>query len=380
MLLGIHLTLLIGPSVPVPAPTQIMEALESVQVIHKDEGRSGFQITFRTGRSGPADLLDYPLLLGPLLKPFSRVIIVVTFNVRPRVLMDGIITNQQLSPGAEPGAGKLAVTGEDVSVMMDLQKKRAEHPAQDETMIAYKLIASYARYGLIPDVTPPRIIDPPIPVERVPVQQETDLEYLKEIAGRHGYTFYIDPGPVPFTNTACWGPPKRMGIPQRAISVNMGPQTNVDSISFQYNALTPTIVDDTIQDRRTNQSMPVRTFVSMRPPLVSQPAQTFSLPNVRSSLLENQGAMDFTQAMTRAQGIIDKSVDNVVSATGELDALRYGEILQPRRLVGLRGVGYSYDGLYYVKSVFHMISQGQYKQNFSLTREGAGALTPMVIP
>ena len=66
--------------------------------------------------------------------------------------------------------------------------------------------------------------------------------------------------------------------------------------------------------------------------------------------------------------------------TGELDALEYGDILRARGLVGLRGVGFSYDGNYYVKSVSHQISKGQYKQRFTLTREGTGSLTPLVVP
>jgi hypothetical protein len=371
---------MMGPTVPVPVPPNVADALESVHVTHNDEGRSGFQLTFQIGRAGPGDIVDYSLLLSPLLRPFSRVVLIVTFNVRPRVLMDGIITNQQLAPGSEPGAAKVTVTGEDVSVMMDMEKKRAEYPAQDETMIALRLIAGYARFGLIPMIIPPQVIDPPIPVERVPVQQDTDLEYLNRMAARHGYTFYINPGPAPLTNTAYWGPPQRLGVPQRALSVNMGPQTNVDSINFQYNALAPAIVSDSVQDRRTNQRVPVRTFISTRPPLVSQPALPFNLPNVRTSLLENQGALDVMQAMSRAQALTDKSVDAVATASGELDALRYGDILQPRGLVGLRGAGYNHDGFYYVKSVTHTISKGQYKQRFSLTREGQGALAPMVIP
>jgi hypothetical protein len=92
MLLGVNLTLLIGPTVAVPAPLMLMQALQRVEVTHTDEGQSGFQITFQVGRSGPFDLLDYPLLGNPLLRPFNRVILIVTFNAIPRVLMDGIIT------------------------------------------------------------------------------------------------------------------------------------------------------------------------------------------------------------------------------------------------------------------------------------------------
>jgi hypothetical protein len=373
--------MLIGPTVPVPAPVPLTEALQSVEVTHKDEGRSGFQITFQIGRSGPQDLVDYPLLLNPLLRPFSRVVLVVTFNAVPRVLMDGMITNQQLSPGAEPGAATLTITGEDVSVMMDLEKKQAEHPAQDETLIAMKILLSYLQYFLSPPtVIPPITIDPPIPIERTPVQQGTDLEYLNQMAGRHGYVFFVEPGPLPLTNRVYWGPPPRLGVPQPALSVNMGPETNVESINFQYNALAPTTVSGEVQDRLTNQTLPVRTFVSLRPPLVSQPALPFNLPNVRVSLLENANGLNYLQAFARAQATTDKSMDAVVSASGELDALRYGTMLKPRGLVGLRGAGYSNDGFYYVKSVTHTLKKGQYTQRFSLTREGVGALSPVVMP
>jgi hypothetical protein len=382
VLLGVNLNLLIGPTVAVPATPDISEAVQSVSVNHNDEGRSGFQIVLRVGRAGPTDLLDYRLMLNPLLRPFNRVILTVLFGAMPRVLMDGVITNQQFAPGNQPGAATLTLTGEDVSVMMDLQKKRADHPAQSEPLIALKIIGSYARYGLAPIVIPPASVDQPIPTERTPVQQGTDLEHLKNMAQRFGHVFYVEPGPVPGTNLAYWGPPKRSAFPQRALSVNVGPETNVESISFTNNAMAPTIVVDEVQDRLTNQKMPVFTFMGTRmPPLAAMPALPFNLPNVRTSLLEQGGGgLNIMQAFARAQGVTDKSLDGVVTAQGELDALRYGGVLQPRGVVGLRGAGYTHDGFYYVKSVSHSISKGQYKQRFSLTREGTGSTTPAVIP
>lgn len=379
MLLGIHLTLLIGPSVPVPANPMLLETLQSLRVTHDDTGRSGFQITFRAGRAGPADMFDYPLQSDSSLKVFNRIVVVVTFNVIPRVLMDGVITDQQLNPGTEPGTGTLTVTGEDVSVMMDMEERSAEHPAQDETVIANKIILTYAQYGLIPMVIPPPSLDIPIPVERTPVQQGTDLQYLREMASRYGYVFYIKPGPAPLTNIAYWGPPERMGIPQRALSVNMGPNSNVEDISFRNNALGPALMAGNVQDRQTNQTMPVRTFAGTRPPLSSQPAYLANQPNVRTRQFRQSG-LNTMQSYARAQGQTDASMDDVLTATGNLNSLRYGNILQPRGLVGLRGVGYNHDGLYYVKQVTHDIQKEQYKQNFTLTREGKGALTPMVIP
>jgi hypothetical protein len=382
MLLGLHLQMMIGPTIAVPATPDLTEALHSIQVTHNDEGRSGFQLTFQVSRGGPADLLDYALLANPLLRPFNRVVLTAVFNVVPRVLMDGIITHRQLTPGDAPGTATLTVTGEDVSVMMDLKKVRAAHPAQPEPVIALKLIGTYAQYGLIPMVIPPVALDVPIPLERVPVQQGSDLEYLNEMARRFGHTFFVIPGPAPMTNIAYWGPPPRIGILQRALSVNLGSETNVASINFQYNALAPTIVSDLVQDRTLNVTLPVLTFVSTRPPLVPMPALPFQLPNVRTALLagDSGGGLSIAQAYARAQALTDRSVDNVLTAQGELDTLRYGDMLIPRALVGLRGGGFTHDGIYYVKSVTHTISRGQYKQRFTLTREGDGSLVPAVIP
>lgn len=375
--LGTPLTLWIGPTVPVPPPPPMLEALESIRVTTSDSGRSGFQITFRAGR-GATDLMDYDLLSNPLLRPFSRVLITVTFSGLPDVLMDGIITNQQLSPGQEPGTSTLTVTGEDVSVMMDLEEKSEEHPAQPEMLIALKIIESYAQYELIPVVFPPPSIDVPLPTERTPTQQGTDLQYLQQMAQRFAYVFYVTPGPVPLTNTAYWGPPVRVGIPQKALSVNLGPYTNVSSVNFQHNGLAPTFVSGKVQDRKLNTEVPIETFVSTRIPLSRQPAW-LTLPRVHIRQIREAG-LDTVQAYARAQAQTDSSMEEVVTATGELDALRYEALLKPRGLVGLRGAGDSYSGFYYVKQVSHNITKGSYKQSFTLTREGTGALSPVVVP
>ena len=47
-------------------------------------------------------------------------------------------------------------------------------------------------------------------------------------------------------------------------------------------------------------------------------------------------------------------------------------MLKARGLVGVRGAGPAFDGLYYVKSVTHSIKRGEYKQSFTLTRERPG--------
>ena len=69
---------------------------------------------------------------------------------------------------------------------------------------------------------------------------------------------------------------------------------------------------------------------------------------------------------------------DTVTASGSLNVLRYGRILKARGLVGVRGAGMAFDGLYYVKSVTHSIKRGDYKQNFTLGRNGLISIFPRV--
>jgi len=69
-----------------------------------------------------------------------------------------------------------------------------------------------------------------------------------------------------------------------------------------------------------------------------------------------------------------------VTCEGSLDVTRYGGVLSARKLVGVRGAGYAFDGLYYVKSVTHKIKRGEYKQDFTLTRNGLVSTVQTVSP
>ena len=377
-LLGIRLTVLAGATLPVPLPKALTESIASVEVTHSDEARSGFQIVFQVGRDR-TNYLDFPHLQNNQLKPFARVILMVTLGLIPQVIMDGIVTNQQLSPSNDPGGSTLTITGEDVSVMMDREEKNVEHPAQPENIIATKIIGQYAQYGLIPQVIPPPSLDAPPPTERIPTQQVTDLSYLQDLARRYNYVFYVSPGPLPGSNTAYWGPLIRQGVPQPALSYNLGSHSNIESLDFQNDALSATAVTGQVQDRLTNLTLPVVSLASLLPALSGNPPDLSSLLTVGRQTFRANG-QNVVQAYAQAQAQADASTRDVVTAEGELNALRYGGVLQARSLVGLRGVGLSYSGNYYVKKVTHAITNETYKQRFTLAREGNGAAASLVRP
>ena len=137
----------------------------------------------------------------------------------------------------------------------------------------------------------------------------------------------------------------------------MGSETNITSINFQYSALKPTSISGSVQDRNTNLKVPIVIPGSSRSFLSSGPAILANRPNVRIKRFRASG-LNALQAYMKAQAQTDESMD-LLTASGEIDALRYGDMLRARKLIGLRGSGQAHDGLYYVKSVTHKIKRGE---------------------
>ena len=184
MLKGVHLTLMIGPAVPVPAPQSVMDALLNVQVT-SGKAKAGFQLTFAVSKKSP--LLTSMLPAGYFDPIITRVIIVVTLGGFPNVIMDGMVTRQELAPSSEPGQSTLTITGEDLSVLMDVvELPFLRYPAMPDIGKVYLILAKYAAFGIVPLAIPPFITDVPIPTKKIDCHEGTDLHYLKKLAHSHG--------------------------------------------------------------------------------------------------------------------------------------------------------------------------------------------------
>lgn len=373
MLKGINLTLMIGPAVPIPVPREVVDALTSVRVTNGSGKRSGFELTFDLSNDSP--LQTAFLLSSGSLPPVMRVVIVVTINGTPEVIMDGVITNHQISPGSDPRHSLLTLTGEDLSALMDwLDLSGIPYPCLPPEGRVLAMLAKYAFLGVIPGIVPSVLIDIPIPVERIPEQRGTDLTYINYLADLVGYVFYIDPGPQPGMCVAYWGPEIKFGVPQPALNVQMDAHTNVESMSFRFDkekAVLPIVV---IQNQATKVPIPIPIppITPLNPPLGA--VQPF--PN-RIEWITETAKYNPIQGALIGLAKASRSADTV-SASGSLDVLRYGRLLKARKLVGVRGVGLAFDGLYYVNSVTHSIKRGEYKQSFELSRNGLISITPKV--
>lgn len=371
---GIQLTLMIGPVFGIPVSRDILEALTSIKVdTHAGDTQSGFELNFALDKRSPLHTLF--LVTGGAGIPLVRVVIVATVNGTPDVLIDGVMTHHQVEPGTGGAPSTLKVQGKDLSsVMSYIDFSGIPYPAMPLFARAALVIAKYAWLGLVPKVIPAIVEDIPIPVDRIPRHRGTDFDYVSLLARRAGYVFYMEPGPAPGVSFAYWGPEIRVGVPQPALNVDMDAHTNVDSISFSFDKEKKEMPVVFIQEpiSKAPIGIPIPDISPLNPPLAAVPP----LPP-KLTFLDDTAQMSIPQALMTGLAYAAQHSD-AVTANGSLDVLRYGRILKSRQLVGLRGVGAAFDGLYYVSSVTSELKRGEFKQNFTLARNGVISTLPTV--
>jgi hypothetical protein len=367
--LGVRLLVWLGGTVPTPPDPGVLAGLTRVRVTNGAAGQDGFELTFTVGVDKS---FDVDLLASGVVDPKTRVWIAAILGVVPEVLIDGVITHHQLALSNEPGTGTLTVQGTDVSTLLDLEERSASYPNQPDSVIMLQMVARYPLLGFVPAITP--TTDIPIEIQRVPRQTGTDLAFIRRAARRNGFVFYIEPITLG-VNTFYWGPPTKAGVPQPALTINMGGDTNVTKLDFGNDALAPVGAPVTIVEPISRMRIPLPAMPSLRlPPLSGSPASP-----LRTAPLRDTANLNPAQALL-ASAAAATNAPEAFSAHGEVDTARYGAVLRARKPVGVRGAGRSNNGNWYVSRVTHEIAKDRYVQRFRLDREGSGALLPVVRP
>lgn len=372
MLKGFYMTLLIGAGVPMPPPREVIDAVQSVQITSGGV-RGGFQVAFAAGKSS---IIARALVPSGYFDPGVRVIVVATVGGIPHVLMDGLITRHEVSPSNVASPSTFTITGEDLSLAMDIiELPDMRYPGMNEQAAVATILGRYAFLGIVPAVIPPIFGDSPSPTAEIHTQTGTDWQHIQRMCARVGHVFFLEPGPAPGMSIGYWGPDIRVPVPQPALSTDMDAHTNVESLTFSFNGLEKKIVVLRIFDPEEEKNVipiPVPNISPLRPPLGARMQAPMKL-----EYLDFASKLKPIRAAAYAMATTVRATDSV-TANGEINVMRYGRVLRARQVVGVRGAGLAYDGLYYVQSVTHNLRRGEYKQSFTLARDGLVSMTPMV--
>lgn len=278
-------------------------------------------------------------------------------------LISGYTTHVKPVFDPDPSQCMLEIWGMDGSVLMDREEKLKDWPNKKDSDIASEIFSSY---GLTPDVEDTSIVHDEA-VSTI-IQRETDMQFLKRLALRNGYEYFIE------GTNGHFRPPLVDDPPQPVLSVLFGDETNVESFSLEVNALRSAQVAMFQIDRSDKSVLDASATTGQLTSLGGKdaaallgsavdPAKVYAGMNVAT------GKPEMTAL---CQGLYDE-YSWFVTGEGEIAGNKYGHVLKPRKTVTIKGIGEAHSGVYYVSHVTHSFTSDGYSQYFRVKRN---AITP----
>ena len=214
---------------------------------------------------------------------------------------------------------------------MDREERSAEHPAQNEMLIAAQADPQLRAVRADPGRHPARRVrrarsrSSGSRSSRAPTS--TTCASWPSV---HGYVFYVTPGPGAVHQLRVLGP----ADPRRAAAArDHGEHGPGDEREARRGAPRtgsgPTMVEGEVQDRSTNQKVPVRTFGEPAAAAGRRCRRGWSTGRTCAREQLRESGANAVQAMAQAQGAMEATTD-AVKLEGELDAGSYGGVLQAR--------------------------------------------------
>ncbi len=338
--------------------------------VHEDLDRgSSFEMRLTSNRNEDG---SWAHLDDEDLVPWSRVTIAAAFPEHSDVIIDGYITQVEPATARQTGGVTLEIRGVDASYEMNLEEKcrvwttdalDGQEPAYEE--IARSIVASYGLRPVLPEA-PAGAAEAGLPSV---TQRGTDLRFLRELARRKGYEFYVRGGDAHFH------PPDLSGTPQRVVAVLFGEETNCHELKIRVDGTWPTEVAMSRVDPMTGEPESVTAESSGLEPLGTIDVASLRGHGVPPTkvVVRRQGAASQAQMTDYVEGILRRH-GWWVRATGTLDGLRYGRVLRSKKLVTIKGFGRRYNGNYYVRKVTHRLTMRTYSMEFEAYRNRLGQL------
>jgi len=307
---------------------------------------------------------SWPYLADANLQVWNRVTVYAAFPKRTELVFDGYISQLTARTDEEAGNMVVQINGVDASYHMNQEEKTRIWRGKTYEAIATEI---FGLYGFKPLVAPPPGTgEPPLQV----AQRATDHRFLRELARRRGYEFYV------LGANAYFRAPVLTDAPQKLIAVNFGDQTNCHHLQFEADGTAPTQSQvswfDAIEGVAASDAPPD----SGLPPLGLQPLSVLrgaiGMPQAQR-IARGLGFHSGAQASGYAAGMLRRA-GWWVTARGTLNGLRYGAVLRSRKLVTVKGAGTNYNGNYYVRKVQHRLTARTYEMQFELARNALGQL------
>ena len=345
---------------PLPAP--LLWALQGIEAECSVDSASILRLRFGLSRNIIGDW-DPPI--ADIFRSNVPVTVAVGAGLPiPEVLVNGYVREVRQNTRAAHGTAEV-VAMDATATLMNLIEQPMPHPNLDPSTIATLI---FGRYAIIPaplPTAPTRTM-----VDTTTIQRATDARMLREMARALHYECYLQADPITGLDSGHFHPPLTTVPPQGVLSVDFGAATNLHDFDVAYDTLRPTSAVSAGVDPKTGAPIPAPAIASIAPPEGLEPT-LFRMIRPAISRPVSRDAANPAELFRQNQAIVDRS-SRAITATGTVDAVKYGRVLRPGMPVLVRGAGRAHSGTWYVTNVSHSISTSSWTQRFTATRNAMG--------
>ena len=336
----------------VPDPT--MPAPDSVQVIEGIHLPTTYRLHYEFSSTDG----DYPLLSDSHLEPEKELAVMVMPDTTPKFLVCGPVTRHAVEILNGSDSSKLDVMGADRCIAMDrADKSKIWSNVTDSTAVSSLL----GDYELVPDVAVTSTMHSEF--KHPLVQRETDLRFIRRLARRNGFWFWIT-SEAPAVNVAHF---KRFASGRTAdVELKMNsPDANVDRISLEWDCERP--VSATLKQVNLSDKSTIDGSVTRSPMTgLANKALGDIVSASRDAHLIVPGD-DAGDLSARAEGLL---IDHgwFVSARLVVRLSVLKKVIRSHTVASLGGLGKRHSGNYIVSRVVHDIDATDHVMTVDLIR------------
>ena len=338
--------------------SQLGDAAE-LEVYERLGATTTFRLTYAVDISGG----DFPLLKDSRLAAGTIISIFVPDGSNTVCLVKGPIHAQRIHFEHGGEGSTIEVIGADTSIVMDRENKAVLWSDLTDSDAVSQIVGEYS---LTPDVdttTANHSED-----KHVLVQRESDLTFVRRLARRNGFLFWITCDPTGSAETAHFKRPPVDDDPAHDLVINLDtPDSNIWTLDIEWDVERPTSVSAAQLDLNDKSTMDGSVSAS---PLNALAANT--LPDIVTdtrSLHLYAPVDDAGDLQARGEGALIES-NFFIRARGKTTNANLGGVLRAPMVVNVRGIGSRHSGKWFCESVRHSIDDVEHRMEFELIRNG----------
>ena len=284
----------------------------------------------------------------------------------PVTLFNGFVTH--IRPHYEEIEANcyVEILAADHATILQAEERIAAYPDATDSEAVEQVFRRYRLPVRVED-TPARYTED----EHLLVQRGSDWAFVQMLAARNGFVCYLEPDEGTGDITAHFASPAFDADPQADLLTQM-PGANLRWLDLQFSASGPVRhVASSIEPLgkrvvRADGAARLTDLGAESAKDTVEPALTAVGVGAATALLDEPLPMG--PALEAQSSGISDSDRLVIEGRGELDPSAYRGLLRARRPVLLRGVGETFSGIYYVRTVRTILDEGAISQTFTMVR------------